>query len=410
MRQRSAFGGRSILGALGLLLGVWISGAGVGAGVASDTVTSSSKATASSSLPLSKVPFSRLPGWDQEDHKAALGAFVRVCRKSPSLFEKKPLSLSKARVEELCVMALTAENGSASDIRLFFEREFTPHSFPAKGFLTGYFEPELAASRTRSAQFSWPLLKAPEDLVSINGRNRPKNWPGDLSHGRKTAKGIVPLPDRGAIMDGDLADENLEFVYLSDPVDAFFVHVQGSARLKLTDGTVMRVGYDGKAGYPYTSIARVLVERGEGTPEQLTASGLRQWLKDHPDQRDELFRQNRSFIFFREVDLESPEDGPIGAAGIPLVAGRSLAVDPAFIPYGAPVFVAADTGTLGAEELSFPRLVIADDTGSAIKGAARGDLFVGSGIDAGHIAGELRHRATMTVLLPNSQSSTDENG
>lgn len=202
-------------------------------------------------------------------------------------------------------------------------------------------------------------------------------------------------------MDGKLDPENLELVWLADPIDAYFVHVQGSARLRLADGSAMRVGYAGKTGHPYTGIARLLVTRGEGTPEDFTAAGLRAWLEAHPEERDQLFRQNRSFIFFREVDEIGVNDGPVGAAGLPLVAGRSLAVDPSFIPYGSLVFVASALKDHDSDDGVFQRLMVADDTGSAIKGPARGDIFVGSGQTAGAIAGEIRHKADFTILVPN---------
>ncbi|WP_417687248.1 murein transglycosylase A [Roseibium sp.] len=366
--------------------------------------------TAQAAPGLVRTSFDKISGWNTDDHASALTAFVRVCRQAPQVFKKKPLDLSSARVRELCARGEAALGRGNEDARSFFESEFTPHHFSSSGFLTGYFEPELPASRIKTDDFATPLLKAPEGLVAITDRNRPDGWANELSHGRLTDKGLVPLPDRPAIMDGALQKEELEFVYLADPIDAFFVHVQGSARLKLDDGSVMRVGYAGKTGHPYTSIARVLVNRGEGRPEDLTASGLRKWLQDNPDKRDDLFRENRSFIFFREVQLDDPQDGPVGSVGIPLVAGRSLAVDPTHIPYGAPVFVSADISGISDNPISFPRLVIADDTGSAIRGAARGDLFAGSGAEAGRIAGELRHGARMTVLLPRKRTTQGSKG
>ncbi|MEJ8475011.1 murein transglycosylase A [Roseibium algae] len=348
-----------------------------------------------------KTSYSALEGWAEDDHRAALQSFLRFCKTPKAGFSNGPFRLSKSRVTALCQSATAVSTVDGQAARQFFETEFEPHLIEAKGFVTGYYEPELSASRVKTAEFSAPLLKAPDGLVRITSSNRPKNWPDNLSHGRKTSRGIVPLPDRGAIMDGALANEALDLVYLADPVEAFFVHVQGSARLKLVDGSVMRVGYAGKTGYPYSSVARILVQRGEGTPEQLTMEGLRRWFAKNPERRDELLAQNRSFIFFREVDIENPADGPIGAAGLPLVAGRSLAVDLDQITLGLPVFVQADLDDLvDLKQHGTGKLVIADDTGSAIKGAARGDLFIGSGLEAGKLAGEIRHPARMTVLVP----------
>lgn len=342
-----------------------------------------------SSENLIETSFTDIQGWASDDQGKALKALLRFCAPPQQRFSAA-----------LCQYAQRISSNDSQAARAFFETWFTPYRFKTQGFVTGYFEPELSASRTKSAAYPAPLLKAPEGLEKVSDKNRPAGWPEDLSHGRRTAKGLEPLPDRGEIMDGALADENLELVWLSNPVDAFFVHVQGSARLRLDDGSTMRVGYAGKTGYPYTSIARVLVERGEGTPEELTMSGLKRWLLEHPDQVDALLRRNRSYIFFREIEIKNPEDGPVGGAGLPLVAGRSLAVDPSQIPYGAPVFVSTNAPGLAKGTEGLQRLMIADDTGSAIRGPARGDIFVGSGDESGRIAGEIRHKADMIVLLP----------
>ncbi|MBD8891503.1 MltA domain-containing protein [Labrenzia suaedae] len=351
---------------------------------------------------LVKTDFNQIPGWAGDDHRAALAAFWRFCADTkPRLLTSGPFRLSRKQAGSLCRAARHAVvDGTDKAAQRFFEQRFAPFRVSDAGFVTGYYEPELPASRIRTGAYTTPLLRAPDGLVSVTAKNRPKNWPETLSHGRMTSRGLKPLPDRSAIMDGALDPENLDLVYLADPVDAFFIHVQGSARLRLTDGSVMRVGYAGKTGYPYTSVARVLVERGEGTPEELTMAGLRAWFKANPDRRDALLRQNRSYIFFREVPIANPSDGPEGAAGLPLMAGRSLAVDLHHISLGLPVFVGTDSPPLKEGRKPFRRLMIADDTGSAIKGTARGDLFLGSGDAAGHLAGEVRHRADMTLLLP----------
>lgn len=355
-----------------------------------------------SSENLIETSFAEIRGWAADDHGAALGAYLRFCTPSTRHFQEKSFGLDAEAAADLCRKAREVPEGDAEAARLFFEAQFAPYRIKSKGFVTGYFEPELPASRSKSENFAAPLLKAPEGLERVAKHDRPANWPEALSHGRRTKKGLEPLPDRGLIMDGALSGENLEFVWLANPVDAFFVHVQGSARLRLEDGSVMRVGYAGKTGHPYTSIARVLVDRGEGTPEDLTMAGLKQWLAQHPGQRDALLRENRSFIFFREVEIEHPDDGPIGAVNLPLIAGRSLAVDPEHLPFGAPVFVAADFAGFKDGETHFQRLMIADDTGSAIRGPARGDIFIGSGEEAGKIAGEIRHQADMVLLMPKS--------
>lgn len=347
-----------------------------------------------------EISFSQMSGWAEDDHVAALSAFSRFCGRANTKDDRFLLPSA-----DLCDRAAKASSRALDKggARRFFEESFIPLAFRKTGFVTGYFEPELAASRSHSSDYPAALLAKPDGLVAVTDANRPADWPSELSHGRETGDGLRPLPDRAAIMDGALAAENLELVFLKDPIDAFFVHVQGSARLRLEDGSVMRVGYAGKTGHPYSSIARVLVERGEGTPEQLTMSGLRRWLTSNPDKRDELFRQNRSFIFFREIEIVNSQDGPIGSADLPLVAGRSLAVDPRYIPFGLPVFVTSEGFGAHVAAGSAPRArtMIADDSGSAIKGAARGDIFVGSGENAGQLAGEIRHSAEMVVLVPN---------
>lgn len=346
-----------------------------------------------------EISFEDLPGWLEDNHAEALAAFLRFCEEPFTAFQNDLFDLSDNQATVLCTAAQAAFAQEEDAARGFFETFFVPYSIAQKGFVTGYFEPEISASRTRSENYSVPLLRAPDGLIGVTGANRPDDWPSELSHGRRDDAAIVPMPNRGQIMDGALQDEKLELVWLANAIDAFFVHVQGSARLLLEDGSTMRVGYAGKTGHPYTSIARVLVERGEGTPEELTMAGLRRWLEGNPARRDALLRENRSYIFFREVKTQ-PGEGPVGAAGIPLVAGRSLAVDRARIPLGIPVYVQADFVDPGRKGVNFAHLMIADDTGSAIKGAARGDIFVGSGDAAGAIAGDIRHPAKMTLLVP----------
>lgn len=356
---------------------------------------------------LQKRTFEDVAGWSSDDHLAALQSFLRFCDRPQSLNKSKAFPQLRADdLKRLCRDARAAA-GTQDAARHFVESRFTPFRIAQKGFLTGYFEPELAASRKKTSQYSTPLLQKPDGLVPATATNRPDNWPDKLSHGRLIEGKLTEMPDRGAIMDGALDGENLELVWLEDPIEAFFVHIQGSARLRLSDGGVMRVGYAGKTGHPYTGIARLLVKRGEGTPEDFTMAGTKTWLRKHPDQRDALFRENRSYIFFREVTEIDGEDGPVGAAGLPLTAGRSLAVDPNHIPYGAFVFVGS--GLQDPESGSdFGRLLVADDTGSAIRGPARGDLFVGSGDAAGSFAGNVRHEADFTLLVPNLLLPPDE--
>lgn len=351
-----------------------------------------------------KTAFDRVQGWEQDNQLAALRSFLRFCKR-PNAMDGGPelLRTTTDELNSLCELARGQAMETNSSARHFFETHFTPFRINEKGFVTGYFEPEVTASREKTEDYSVPLHKKPAGLEAVTAKNRPVDWPSHLSHGRWVDGTLQELPDRAAVMDGALDKENLELVWLADPVDAFFIHVQGSARLRLTDDSTMRVGYAGKSGHPYTGIGRLLVERGEGTPEDFTMSGLRTWLTKNHEKRDALFKENRSYIFFREVHEAKPEDGPIGAANLSLVPGRSLAVDPSHFPYGALIFVSAGFQDPDATGRSFARLMVSDDTGSAIRGPARGDVFTGSGKRAGQIAGDIRHKAEFVVLVPNSR-------
>ncbi len=272
--------------------------------------------------------------------------------------------------------------------------------------MTGYFEPVLPASLTRRPGFDVPLLRRPPDLCSVTDANRPDGWDVDIRFARSTPDGLRPYHDRAAIRAGALDGQGLELVWLSDPVDAFFIHVQGAAKLDLDPSLpaddparYLRITYDGKSGHAYTSIARLLCERDGIAPAAMTADVLAEWLRAHPEQRDKLIDRNHSYIFFREVDGLAPTSGPVAAAKVPLCAGRSIAVDRKLHSFGTLVWLETAT-PLPGDSAPVARLTVAHDTGSAITGPARADLFVGSGAEAGLIAGRIRHDATLTVLLP----------
>ncbi|MDK9695927.1 MAG: MltA domain-containing protein, partial [Siculibacillus sp.] len=286
------------------------------------------------------------------------------------------------------------------------ETRFVPRRVvPASGtaFLTGYYEPELAGSRRPSARFAVPLLARPDDLVDVDDADRPPGFDPAVAFARRTASGdLVPYHDRGAIEDGALAGRDLELVYVEDPVDAFFVHVQGSARIRLEDGGVMRLAYVAKAGHPYTSIAKVLIARGEASPETMTADVLRARLKADRVEGTALMRLNRSYVFFAEQPDLDPDLGAVAAAKVQLTPGVSIAVDRTLHTFGTPVFLDVDL-PFGADGALEPvrRLTIAQDTGSAIVGPARADFFVGLGDEAGRLAGHIRHvPRDFVVLVP----------
>jgi membrane-bound lytic murein transglycosylase A len=341
-------------------------------------MTDPSPAAASSSRPptaFEPVSFSELPGWRQDDHAAAFSAFLRSAQAISA-------GAPKSRAVPGDALMLPAERAlgsgarSRDGARAFFETEFRAFRIrPASGggFFTGYYEPEVIGSRVRTGNFTVPLYRRPDDLVDG-----------------------APYHDRQAIESGALAGRGLEIAWLESPVDAFFIHVQGSARVGLTDGSLLRLSYAGKSGHAYTPIGRMLRERGALPAGGVTVASIRAWLAAHPDEAPATMWNNRSFIFFRETEGVRPEDGPIAAAGVPLTTGRSLAVDRAFHTFHSPVFVEA---TLPGGS-AFRRLTIAQDTGSAIVGPARGDIFFGTGDQAGAVAGAMQAEGRFYLLAP----------
>ncbi|MEM9332466.1 MAG: MltA domain-containing protein [Pseudomonadota bacterium] len=344
-----------------------------------------------------------LDGWHQDDHLAALACF----RMSAKAFENKiPSSrIAKAPSPGLIQVAeksLKMDIGKVSgkEARLFFEENFTPLVLKGEpGFVTAYFEPEVPASRIKTAEFQYPLLRRPKDLVKLDANNRPDGFPATLAYARQTEAGLVEYYDRGAIDNGALANKGLELFWLRSVVEGFYIHVQGSARLNLTDGTTARVSYAGKTGHPYTSIGKVLVDRGMMPLEDANMVNIRAWLEEDKARALELLHQNRSFIFFSEIKGHEPGFGPVAAAGVQLTPGRSLAVDKDQHAYGTPVWISTEEPLPSAAN-PFRRLMIAQDTGSAIVGPKRGDLFIGSGEEAGIIAGSVRHATKFIVFEP----------
>ncbi len=363
------------------------------------------------------VAFAELSGWGQTDFARAFAAFSAGVlpdrRARPPQARLVPAAgpvLDRLAADARALLALGPVPDAVA--RRFFESFFRAFRIgaPGGGFLTGYFEPELPASRIATARFSVPLLQPPPGLETLADGAVPAGFPPGLTAARRAGEGLVPLPDRAAIEAGALGDLAPPLVYLENPVDAFFVHVQGAARLRLPDGTGMRVGFAGRNGWPYTAIGRVLVARGVARPEELTADRLRARLLADPAAGQALMHENRSFIFFRAVEEVPADAGPPGTAGVALTPGVSLAVDPAFVPLGSPLFLAADLPRADGGEAPAAWLGVAQDTGAAIRGAARADLFVGSGAEAGLIAGRMRQPATLTLLVPDRLVGEGRNG
>jgi membrane-bound lytic murein transglycosylase A len=354
-------------------------------------------------LTLAPVGFDRLPGWPNDALDQALDAFRQSCAALTKLTDTTPigpdgLAGTAADWHEPCAAAAALDGGDAGALRRFFEEAFTPfrlaNNDQPQGLFTGYYEAELHGSRTREANFTTPLLKRPADLVMVElGLFRPA-WRGERIAGRVEGGQLKPYATRAEIVQGRLDRRNLALFWVDDPVDAFFLQIQGSGRILLPDGSVVRVGYDGQNGQPYVPIGRLLVERGALQRDDVSMQTIRAWLEAHPGDAAGLMDENPSYVFFREM----PGDGPVGAEGVVLTPGRSLAVDRAFLPLGVPLWLDAEDAAAPGGHLR--RLVIAQDTGGAIRGPVRGDVFWGYGKDASDRAGMMKDRGAYYLLLP----------
>ena len=347
------------------------------------------------------VGFADLPGWAGDTQAEILPALRASCDAIASLPPDRalggtgPTLRTAASLAPACAELDTLPAGDAA-ARAFLERRFTPLAL-GEGTLTGYFEPELRGSLRPDGAFATPLHARPPELVEADlGRFIP-----DL-RGRRVA-GMVrdgrlqPFPDRAAIKAGALRGQGLELAWVDDPADAFFLHIQGSGRVRLDDGAVLRLGYAGWNGHPYFAIGRALVEQGVLTREAVSMQAIRAWMTQAgPAEAAALMARNPSYIFFRRLDLP-PEAGPIGTLGAPLTPMRSIAVDRTLVPLGLPVWVAGTDPLTGAP---LQRLTVAQDTGGAIRGPARADLFTGWGTEAAERAGRMRDPAALFLLIP----------
>ena len=267
------------------------------------------------------------------------------------------------------------------------------------GFLTGYYEPIVDGSRVRTAEFPVPMYRRPADLVMVGAR-RGEGFANRGTVVRKFGRRRTPpYYDRGEIEAGALGGRRLEICWVKDSIEAMFIQIQGSARIKLADGSMLRLNYEAHNGHPYTAVGRILIERGLVPREEMSMERIRQWMLDHPGDAPELRKQNRSFVFFRTVNL-ADKDEPIGAQGIPLTPGRSIAVDRILHVYGTPFWIDADLPVGERGNAKFRRLMVAQDTGSAIIGPARADLYFGAGDEAGRVAGRIRHPGRFVMLIP----------
>jgi membrane-bound lytic murein transglycosylase A len=345
--------------------------------------------------------FAALDGWGDDDHVAGLRTFRNSCQ---PILKKKARALLGRHFEE----ALRQVCGRLSKLdapldeaaaRRFFEENFRPVRIARlgeeSGFLTGYYEPEVEGRRTASNDFNVPIYRQPGGIFA-----KLRAAVGKLVRhrvGRRTT-GIL---DRAAIEDGALKGRALELCWLKDPVDAFFIHIQGSARVRLEDGKLLRINYDASNGLPYTPVGRILIERGIVPREQMSMDAIRTYFAEEPDEAREIMRLNKSFAFFREVNELAPDSEPTGAEGVNLVRERSIAVDKAIHVYGTPFWIEADLPITSEKPVTrFRRMMIAQDTGGSIVGPARADIYFGAGIDAGTVSGRIRHAGKFYVLVP----------
>ncbi|HEX7650528.1 MAG TPA: murein transglycosylase A [Noviherbaspirillum sp.] len=336
--------------------------------------------------------FSAMPGWQEDDLRDAWPAFLNSC----SVLVKKP------DWREPCTVAREVDGANAEAVRMFFEAFFVPSQVinpdgTDTGLVTGYYEPLLHGARKRGGPYQTPLHRVPDDLLTIDLASVYPELKNLRLRGRLVGNKVVPYPTRGEMLHSN-ALSGKELVWVDDPIEAFFLQVQGSGRVQLADTKeTIRVAYVDQNGHPYKSIGRYLVDKGEMTLEQASAQSIKAWYISHPDRRDELLNANPSYVFFKEEKIADPSKGPKGALGVPLTPQRSIAVDSQFIPLGVPVFLAT---TQPGSDVPLRRLVMAQDTGGAIRNPVRADFFWGFGRDAPEKAGRMKQRGSMWVLLP----------
>ena len=347
--------------------------------------------TAPAKLQLVPSTFSALPGWDRDDVRAAWPAFMASCT-----------SLAKQAIwKESCSIARTVNGNDDKAIRTFFEAFMVPNQVVAPdgatdGLVTGYYEPLLRGARKKGGPYQTPLYKVPDDMITVDLASVYPDLKGLRLRGKLVGKKLVPYSSRAEIDTGELKGK--ELLWVDDPVEAFFLEVQGSGRVQLTDTQeTVRVAYADQNGHPYKSIGKYLVEKGELRLDQASAQGIKAWIAGHPTRMQELFNANPSYVFFKEERLPDPKIGPKGAMGLPLTPQRSVAIDPTQLPLGAPIFL---NTTQANSDIPMQRLVMAQDTGGAIRGAIRVDYFFGFGTEAAENAGRMKQRGNVWVLLP----------
>lgn len=362
------------------------------------------------------VDFSDLPGWAEDDPSMLIEAMAR-CR--DHIVSKKPyrtgsLGISSDDLLPVLSEVVHSRPADAAAARAVFERSFRPFLIErldgGQGFVTAYYEPEVEVRATPDAEFRFPFYRRPDDMVDVDDTNRPAGFDPYFAFGRLRDGNIETYPDRAAIDRGLLDGRGLEIAYARSKVDVFFIHIQGAARLTYPDGSVRRITYAAKTGHRFSPIGKLLIDRGEIDPAAISMAAIRGWLADHPEKADEVLWHNRSYIFFREAPVDDLNLGPIAAAKVPVVAGRSLAVDRLVHTFGTPFFVRSESLTHLDGGKPFGRTMLALDTGSAIVGPNRGDIFTGSGEEAGTLAGNVRNPADFYIFAPKAIAQRFEHG
>jgi membrane-bound lytic murein transglycosylase A len=352
-----------------------------------------------------RVDLASLPGWREDDTFASWSTWLSSCRAQGGGAKALRPATRSTRLAQVCAEALASGISTSSRARHFFETRFfafrvRPRS--GEGFFTGYYEPEVRGSLVATSRFKVPIYDRPAELVTLEPGAVPPGLEGLVAARRRSDGTLEAFPDRAAIETGALEGLGLERLYVEDPVDRFFLQVQGSGRVRLTDGRIVRLAYSGRNGHPYTPIGRVVADLIGMPRPAMTMQVLRAWLAEDAAAARRVMRENRSFVFFRIAAELDADAGPIGGEGIPLTPLRSLAVDRSLWPYGVPVFVSTEVPSPGGGTVPLRRLMIAQDTGSAIVGPARGDVFFGSGDAAGERAGAMRATGDFIVLWPGS--------
>ncbi|MEO8314850.1 MAG: MltA domain-containing protein [Pseudomonadota bacterium] len=341
-----------------------------------------------------------LPGWSQDDFTQGWPALLASCNAPRMPQEWRGFCRAATQVaprDSSAQHALMVAQLRAW--RVVTESQDDKHEKLDTGMITGYYEPVLRGARKRGGAYQTPLYSVPADLVAVELGDLYPALKGERIRGRLQGKRVTPYPDRAQLADGKTLTGR-EIVWVDSAIDAFFLQVQGSGRVQFEDGSTTRLAFADVNGHPYRAIGRYLVERNELTLEQATAPGLKQWLAEHPERQNEVFNTNPSMVFFREEKLGDPTIGPKGSLTVPLTAERSLAIDPRLLPLGAPFFLSTTHPVTGAP---LQRLVLAQDTGGAIRGALRADLFWGLGPQAGEAAGRMRHDGALWLLWPADQ-------